>query len=460
MPILRLYSSSGAYNGYHADIVFHPASGGTATTIATNVLIPYFWNTDYYYGTFDFIFQDIDKTCHLDIIVPSPTPTETPTLTPTNTLTPTLTPTNTLTPTTTVTSTNTPTMTPTPTIECYFGIDVNVIGVTPSPTPTMEATPSSTPTLTPTNTLTPTYTPTNTPTNTVTNTATVTPTNTLTPTVTTTQTPTPTIECYFGIDVNVVPVSPTPTRTMDATPTATPTLTPTNTETPTNTPTNTETPTNTPTVTLTPTVTPTKDCYFEASFVEVLYPFGEPVTVNTILVDVIMADTGIDTYDFRLYQSTSGVTDFNSYVSISTNDTVRHLPTSATTAPTSNLIAAQTKSLNGTSRFYRFGINAAKLKSEYPDITNFYFNLQGTRLTSIDNVIKVRRSIKSTNLIDVELVNGVDFGTSLPESYFYDEMSKVCSTQNTYEDLGYFTYDVTNNKLTYTDYTDINCTPI
>lgn len=220
MAIIRLYSSSGAYDGYHADIVFHPSSGGTATTIATNVQIPYFWDTEYYYGTFDFNFIDIPQTCHLDIIAPSPTPTQTPT--------------NTLTPTITVTNTLTPTMTPTPTIECYFGIDVNVIAVTPSPTPTIEATPSNTPTFTPTNTLTP------------------------------TNTPTPTIECFFGIDVNVVPVTPTPTPTMEATSTATPTITPTNTLTPTNTETPTLTPTNTPTNTETPTMTPTPtiECFF------------------------------------------------------------------------------------------------------------------------------------------------------------------------------------------------------
>jgi len=87
-------------------------------------------------------------------IVPSPTPTITPTNTPTNTETPTNTPTNTETPTNTPTNTETPTNTPTE---------------TPTNTPTVS--PSQTPTNTPTNTETPTNTPTNTetPTNSDTN---------------------------------------------------------------------------------------------------------------------------------------------------------------------------------------------------------------------------------------------------------------------------------------------------
>lgn len=93
-----------------------------------------------------------------------------------------------------------------------FGIqyilEVQLLCVTPTPTPTK--TPTSTPTSTPTKT--PTPTPTNTPTS--------------TPTTTPTNTPTP-----------------TPTSTPTNTPTSTPTTTPTNTPTPT--PTNTPTPTST-----------------------------------------------------------------------------------------------------------------------------------------------------------------------------------------------------------------------
>mgnify|MGYP001232706544 CR=1 FL=1 len=184
-------------------------------------------------------------------------PTKTPTVTPTNTGTPTNTPTNTGTPTNTPTNTTTATQTPT---------------YTPTNTPTysLSHTPTNTPTYTETTTQTPTNTttPTNTVTQTVTQTETadVTPTptmsNTPTNTATSTNTPTPTI-------TGTTTSTPTPTTTNTKTPTNTPTNTltntPTNSQTATNTPTNTETPTNTqtatltntPTLTGTPTVTPT-----------------------------------------------------------------------------------------------------------------------------------------------------------------------------------------------------------
>ena len=154
MATIRLYSTTGDYNGYHANIVFHPYSGGSSTTIATNVLIPYYWTTNYYYGIFDFTFIDLGgKTCHLEILPPTLTPTQTPTQTPTETATstPTLTATNT--PTETPTQTPTETATSTPTLTSTN---------TPTNTPTLTAT--STPTLTATST--PTLTPTQTPTST------------------------------------------------------------------------------------------------------------------------------------------------------------------------------------------------------------------------------------------------------------------------------------------------------
>ena len=207
----------------------------------------------------------------------TPTITKTPTVTPTITNTPTVTPTITNTPTNTVTPTKTPTSTPTPTqtIDCFFGISVNVI--TPTPTPTITVTPS----ITPTNTVTPTPTPTQTincsfgisvslvtptPTPTQTATPTSTPTPTLTPTNTVTPTPTQTINCSFGISASLVTPTPTPTNTSTPTPTATPTLTPTNTVTPTPTQTincsfgisaNIVTPTPTPSITPTSSITPT-----------------------------------------------------------------------------------------------------------------------------------------------------------------------------------------------------------
>ena len=144
---------------------------------------------------------DLGIEYYICCVAPTPTPTNTPTITqtPTNTPTTTQTPTNTATPTNT--STNTPTQTNTPTNT-----------ETPTQTPTQTST-SNTPTPTPTPSETPTQTPTS-------------------------QTPTPT---------------PTETSTQPPTPSGTPTQTPTNTETPTQTPTNTETPTQTPTQTPTKT---------------------------------------------------------------------------------------------------------------------------------------------------------------------------------------------------------------
>ena len=357
----------------------------------------------------------VDCTFDFNVTINTPTPTPTPTLTQTPTQTPTETPTS--------TPTNTPTLTPTTTVDCTF--DFNVIINTPTPTPTQ--TPTNTPTLTPTNT--PTQTLTETPTNTPTQTLTETPTNT--PTLT----PTATVDCAFNIGyiVNEQTQTPTPTPTL--------------------------TPTNTPTQTLTSTPTATVDCLFTASFTETGAPVGEPVTVNAIFVDVLMNNAGYDTHDFRLYQSTTGVADYGSYVSISNVDSARHLPTNSTSATTSNLIAGQSESINGITRFYRFAINSAKLKTDYEDVTTYTFDLYGTRLTAVNETVTVKRSIKSSNLIDVTLNNGVDFSTSVAESYFTNIGSKVCSAQNTYEKIGYFTYNVTNNTLTYTNISDTNCTP-
>jgi hypothetical protein len=419
---------------------------------------------------------DCDFAIQYVVNTPTPTPTQTLTQTPTLTETPTNTPTLTLTSTPTETPTQTPTLTPTATVDCDFSIQYVVNTPTPTPTPTLTETPTNTPTLTPTATVdctfdfdvivntptpTPTSTPTNTPTLTPTETPTETPTNTptLTPTETPTETPTntPTL---------------TPTETPTETPTQTPTLTPTatvdcdfsiqyvvNTATPTPTPTPTLTPTQTPTQTLTSTPTPTIDCLFEASFTETGAPVGEPVTVNAIFIDLLMNNAGVDTHDFRLYQSTTGVADYGSYVSISNVDSYRHLPTDSTSATTSNLIAGQSESINGSTRFYRFAINSAKLKSEYEGVTTYTFDLYGTRLTAVDETITVKRSIKSTNLIDTALNNGVDFSTSLSESYFTNDGSKVCSAQFTYVKIGYFTYNVTNNSLSYNNISDTNCTP-
>ena len=179
MAIIKINTEN--YSGERAVITFNPSSGGTIN-IGT-VVMPFYYETNYYFGTYSVYFIDLDETYYTDVpIPPTPTitptrtvtPTITPTITPTNTITPTITPTNTITP--TVTPTLTPTITPTKTV---------------TPTVTLTITPTITPTVTPTNTVTPTVTPTNTVTPTVT--PTITRTVTPTPTITRTVTPTPTI---------------------------------------------------------------------------------------------------------------------------------------------------------------------------------------------------------------------------------------------------------------------------
>ena len=167
--------TSNNYSGQTANITYYPDTGGTISL--GSVVVPYYYSTDYFYGTYELYFPIYNKTCTLYIddpssvllqenldpilqenyskiliefaVSPTPTPTNTPTVTPTNTptITPTITPTNTLTPTNTITPTITPTNTLTPT---------NTI------TPTRTLTPTITPTntITPTRTLTPTPTPT------------------------------------------------------------------------------------------------------------------------------------------------------------------------------------------------------------------------------------------------------------------------------------------------------------
>jgi hypothetical protein len=131
-------------------------------------------------------------------------------------------------------------------IEVDLGIEYYICCVAPTPTPTNTPTITQTPTntATPTNTSTNTPTPSITPTNT--ETPTETPTNTPTQTNTPSVTKTPTQTKTPGLSPDP---TTTPTMTQTPTNTETPSQTPTNTETPSQTPTNTETPTQTPTQT-------------------------------------------------------------------------------------------------------------------------------------------------------------------------------------------------------------------
>ncbi len=183
----------------------------------------------------------------IDVVIPTPTPTQTPTSTPTQTSTATNTPTatDTATPTATDTATSTPTAT-----------DTATPTATDTATPTATDTPTQTSTATNTPTATDTATNTPTATDTATNTPTATDTATSTPTATDTATSTPT-----ATDTATPTATDTPTQTSTATntPTATDTATSTPTATDTATPTATDTATDTATPTDTPTATPTEE---------------------------------------------------------------------------------------------------------------------------------------------------------------------------------------------------------
>jgi hypothetical protein len=77
------------YDGQSAVITYYPDTGGTIN-LGTHIL-PYDYNTDYYYGTYSLYFPVFDTTCTL--VIANQTPTPSATMTPTPTITPTMTPT-------------------------------------------------------------------------------------------------------------------------------------------------------------------------------------------------------------------------------------------------------------------------------------------------------------------------------------------------------------------------------
>ncbi len=129
MPTIQIYSNN--FSGQTGYLIFYPQTGGTIN-IGT-VTLPYNYNTDYYYGTFIINFSGFSRSCELNILAPSNTPTPTPTITPSSTqppscdvlvgfVTPTPTPSITQTITPTITLTPTPTPSPNPLIgcNCYY----------------------------------------------------------------------------------------------------------------------------------------------------------------------------------------------------------------------------------------------------------------------------------------------------------------------------------------------------
>jgi hypothetical protein len=71
--------SSINYNGYIADITFYPSSGGTI--YIGEVYLPFNYQTEYYYGTYNLYFPFFFTSCTINTIAP-PTPTPTMTMTP------------------------------------------------------------------------------------------------------------------------------------------------------------------------------------------------------------------------------------------------------------------------------------------------------------------------------------------------------------------------------------------
>jgi hypothetical protein len=78
-----------SFDGQTAVITYYPDTGGTIN-LGTHVL-PYDYNSNYYYGTYSLYFPAFDTTCTL--VIANQTPTPTTTNTPTPTVTPTMTPT-------------------------------------------------------------------------------------------------------------------------------------------------------------------------------------------------------------------------------------------------------------------------------------------------------------------------------------------------------------------------------
>lgn len=58
--------SSNNFSGQTADITFYPDTGGTVNI--GSVVIPYDYNSDYIYGTYDLYFSAYTKTCSLLIV--------------------------------------------------------------------------------------------------------------------------------------------------------------------------------------------------------------------------------------------------------------------------------------------------------------------------------------------------------------------------------------------------------
>ena len=302
-------------------------------------------------------------------------------------------------------------------------------------------------------------TPTPTPTNTPTPSSTPDPTNEPTPT------PTSTENCEFEVTAFVATPTPTPTFTSTNEPTATPTPTPTATAncefdvdldiaTPTPTPSSTPNPTasSTPTPTNEPTPTPTLDCTYEFEFNPITVQPPSSTEVGSALIDVFVNSS---VTEMKLVQATLATSEYNQFVSLSETKSDRRLPSNVVPVSNSYLLAPLGKS---STTFYRFGINIALLKQNYPNINVFEFDLFGKRTdgSSGDIGIKFTKGIKINSLSDVNPNNGVDFSNVISHPNDVVEIdpsnvTRITESQGVFQRFAKFVYDKTNNTFYYTN---------
>lgn len=191
---------------------------------------------------------------------------------------------------------------------------------------------------------------------------------------------------------------------------------------------------------------------FEINQITVQPPSG--TTVGSALIDVFVS-SGVT--EMKLLQSTSSTSEFNQFVSISTTKSNRRLPSTVVPVSNSYLLSPFGKSTSG---FYRFGINIALLKQNYPNINVFEFDLYGKRTNGSSGDIGIRftKGIKINSLIDVSPSNqgGVDFApvAAHPNDIVEVDTSnvtRVTASNGVYQRVATFVYNKTNNTFTYTN---------
>ena len=157
----------------------------------------------------------------------------------------------------------------------------------------------------------------------------------------------------------------------------------------------------------------------------------------------------------KLVQATSATSEYDQFVSLSETKSDRRLPSNVVPVSNSYLLAPYAKS---STTFYRFGINIALLKQNYPNINVFEFDLFGKRTdgSSGDIGIKFTKGIKINSLSDVNPNNGVDFSNviSHPNDVVETDSSdvtRITASQGVFQRFAKFVYDKTNNTFYYTN---------